>query len=65
MPVIPVEDNAAVYFFPPGSIRFKTEMIDNKIAVDAFCQFDQGRDHLDGRADCVDNIGLLVPRNVR
>ena len=65
MPVIPVEDHAAVNFLSPVSPGFKTEMVDNKIAVDSFCKFDQGRDHLDGRADRVDDIGPPVQGNIR
>jgi hypothetical protein len=60
-----VEDNTAVDPFAPVLIAFKTEVVDEKISIDPFRKGDHGGNHLDSRADGIDNLGTLVNLRVR
>jgi hypothetical protein len=62
---IAVENDTAVNFFATVAIGFIAKVIDEKVAVDCPGKRDQGGDHLNGRADRVDEIQASIPGNIR
>jgi len=55
-----VEQDTTVNSFSPVCVRFKTQVIDEQVTVDCPGKGKQGWDHLDGRADRIDNLRTCV-----